>query len=232
MTFKPWIQPAFFPTPRATVASRARTAMLAVVCVAGLALLTAAPGDLDPTFGNGGKVYVPFTTVGTGTSTEIHDAVVQPDGKIVIAGHAQPSLSSNTDFLIARFNVDGSLDTSFGGVGFVYVDFGLNGTAAASADRARGVALKADGTIVAVGEALTPSGFKLAIATISPNGQILNAAAHVLVTGQDHRLFDVAIDADGSIVTVGSVNKPFGLELVIAKFAADLTATWAVRRGL
>ena len=51
-------------------------------------------------------------------------------------------------------------------------------------------------------------------------------------SGQDHRFFDVAVDADGSIVAVGSVNRPFGVELVIAKFSENGIASWSVRRGL
>jgi len=44
----------------------------------------AAPGDLDPTFGVGGKVITGFG--GTGRATAL---VVQPDGKLVAAGFSQ-----------------------------------------------------------------------------------------------------------------------------------------------
>ena len=75
----------------------------------------AAQGDLDPSFGVGGKVVSNF-----GTGLDAASAVaVQPDGKIVIAGSA-----FNGDFLVARYAPDGILDPSFGTGGLVTTDFG------------------------------------------------------------------------------------------------------------
>lgn len=58
------------------------------------------PGDLDTTFGNGGKL-----TDWSGSAT---DVAIQPDGKIVAVG-------ANGWFAIARYNSDGTPDTNFGG---------------------------------------------------------------------------------------------------------------------
>src|SRR5262249_42936154 len=71
------------------------------------------PGDLDPTFGVGGKVLTDFG--GDETATAV---AVQPDGKIVVVGYTNYS-----DFAVARYNVDGSLDSSFGTGGKVVTDF-------------------------------------------------------------------------------------------------------------
>ncbi len=50
--------------------------------------------------------------------------VVQPDGKIVVAGTAYRSANfTPTDFALARYNTDGSLDTGFDGDGKVTVSF-------------------------------------------------------------------------------------------------------------
>jgi len=75
--------------------------------------LQATPGDLDPTFGTGGKVTTDF---GGGTD-QAFAVALQPDGKIVAAGQA------NNDFALARYNPDGSLDNSFGTAGMVTTDF-------------------------------------------------------------------------------------------------------------
>ena len=73
----------------------------------------ALPGCLDPTFAGVGYTHL---IVGTGaTSGQAGAVLVQGDGKIVIGARAGfPSTS--LDFAVIRFNVDGSLDTSFGDV--------------------------------------------------------------------------------------------------------------------
>jgi uncharacterized delta-60 repeat protein len=70
----------------------------------------AAPGDLDPTFGIGGKVS-------DGSLHSVYDLAVQPDGKIVLAGTRYFHPDATSWYLVrclARYNSDGSLDTSFG----------------------------------------------------------------------------------------------------------------------
>ena len=85
-----------------------RLAGLALAIVAALTISMAAQaaiGDLDPTFGAGGKVTTFF-----GSSNSYANAVaVQSDGKIVVAGIP----------LLTRYNSDGSLDTTFGNNGIV-----------------------------------------------------------------------------------------------------------------
>ena len=97
----------------------------------------AAPGDLDTSFGTGGKVTTGFS-LGNGMA---YSVAIQADGKIVAAGIA------GSDFALARYNSDGSLDTSFGTGGKVTTDFGPLGSGASS------VAIQADGKIVAAGSA-------------------------------------------------------------------------------
>ena len=76
-------------------------------------------GDLDPSFGVGGKVLTSFGISGT----DIAECVaIQSDGKIVVAGHRESS-SGDFDFAVARYNSDGTFDTSFGGSGEVTTRF-------------------------------------------------------------------------------------------------------------
>lgn len=77
--------------------------------------------------------------------------VIQTDGKIVAAGTL--SGLGVADFALARYNVDGSLDSAFGpgGTGIVTTDF------AASGDQAAAVALQADGKIVVTGDTFVPN---------------------------------------------------------------------------
>src|SRR6267154_115762 len=82
----------------------------------------ASSGDFDSGFGGTGKVITDF-----GATTDYGDAVViQPVGKIVVGGtaianYAAPDQRSN--FALARYNANGSLDSSFGAGGRVITDF-------------------------------------------------------------------------------------------------------------
>src|SRR6185503_19320901 len=70
-------------------------------------------GNLDDAFGTGGVV---LTNLGPGDSDDDAQGVaVQPDGHIVLAGSAAPTaFTFDSDFAVARFQSDGSLDESFG----------------------------------------------------------------------------------------------------------------------
>lgn len=104
-------------------------------------------GALDTSFGTGGQTLLDFAT-----PIDVALAVaLQPDGKIVVVGGTRP-LGSRTaspyDLALARFNPDGSVDTTFGAGGRV-VD-----TVAGSDELAYGVALQRDGKIVVAGARL------------------------------------------------------------------------------
>jgi hypothetical protein len=95
-------------TKRATLVAAVSALTLAIGSTNALAIQA---GDLDPTFGTGGlSSLISPTNYGYGTS----DMAVQPDGKILTAGHEQ-FMSGFTAIAVQRFNADGSLDLSFGG---------------------------------------------------------------------------------------------------------------------
>lgn len=100
----------------------------------GLARFTAS-GRPDPTFGTHGRVVTDL-----GGSEYAYSVVLQPDGRIVVAGEGGPS----EDFVLARYEADGSLDRSFGEGGIVRTDFG-------GRDSALGLVIQRDGKLVAVG---------------------------------------------------------------------------------
>ena len=95
-------------------------------------------GTLDTTFGTNGR-----TTTHIAGSDYVNDMFVQNDGRIVLAGCTVPA-SGNRDFALARYNADGSLDTSFSGDGTVTTDLG-------GQDIAQSVVQQPDGNLVAVG---------------------------------------------------------------------------------
>ncbi len=109
-------------------------------------------GTLDSGFGTGGKV----TTVANGagdTFGQVGGVAVQGDGKIVAAGIGTLFATGKSAFALARYNADGSLDTTgFGTGGLVVTSFTANN------DAAQAVALQADGKVVAAGWAGFGSG--------------------------------------------------------------------------
>jgi uncharacterized delta-60 repeat protein len=149
------------------------------------------------------------------------DAIVGPPGVFDFYGHYH-------DFLLARFNSDGSLDGGFGAGGMVATTFAYNfiyvGTSPPPADVghydaiAYGVALQADGKIVAAGAAQNvyfggPN--KYALARYNADGSLddtFGAAGRVTteVIGNPYgaSLSSVALQADGKIVAAGSVIEP------------------------
>jgi uncharacterized delta-60 repeat protein len=87
-----------------------------------------ANGTLDTTFGIGGKVttshaLIPGSLVSSGTDgiTQVNDAALQADGKILVSGYTQVTggASPNYEVFVARYNTNGTLDSSFGTGGFV-----------------------------------------------------------------------------------------------------------------
>ena len=110
-------------------------------------------GELDNSFGNGGKLE----GLPKQGSTMYFAEAIQPDGKIVAAGQAWNG--NNYDFAIARYNSNGKLDSTFSNDGIQISDFG--GT-----DAAASVAIQTGGKIVVAGN----SDDKFAIARYNTDG--------------------------------------------------------------
>src|SRR5213075_2062791 len=100
-------------------------------------LVRAAAGDLDPTFNATGKV---MTKIGSGID-DARAVAIQTDGRIVVAGSSWTG--SQYAFVVTRYNVDGTLDPTFGVGGKV--------ATGGPADGATAMALQADGKIVVAG---------------------------------------------------------------------------------
>lgn len=114
---------------------------------------------LDTSFGTGGAVFTPFDPITDFAEGASATAVaVQADGKIVAGGWVNAD-AVYSDFALARYNPDGSLDTSFGSGGEVLTDFGTSSGIGA-------LQIEADGKIVAAGY----SGTNFALARYDTNG--------------------------------------------------------------
>jgi uncharacterized delta-60 repeat protein len=168
-------------------------------------------GTLDPTFGLGGRVTTDFPVGMGGFGTSL---VIQPDGKIVVAGSAtDPNATSNSGFALVRYNTDGTLDSSFDGDGRVVTGFA--GSNAAAED----IVLQPDGKLVVVGTSTDNTTFNsvFALARYNTNGSLDNSfdTDGRVTTDLPGLTFEranaVALQANGRIVVAGQGSSAFKL---------------------
>jgi uncharacterized delta-60 repeat protein len=146
-------------------------------------------GSLDPTFGSAGKVLTDF---GSDSDDDAGALVIQPDGKLVVAG------TSNGDFALARYLPNGALDPTFGSGGTVLTDVGSG-----SDDGAMALALQPDGKLVVAGR----SDGDFALARYKPNGTLdttFSGEGKVTTTfGDSSQATALILQPDGKLVAAG-----------------------------
>ncbi len=148
-------------------------------------------GGLDAGFGMNGKLVTDFA----GAQDFAHKVVVQPNGKIIVAGNSFNG--SDYDFALARYNANGSLDTSFGSGGKVSTDF------AATHEYGYDVSVDANGKIIVAGYAFNGSHNDFALARYNSDGSLdVGNFGHLFLTSGDHaeRLTLTARSDDRDIV--------------------------------
>ncbi len=155
-----------------------------------------ATGTLDPSFAGDGKQRTSFGGFKDGAGA----VAVQSDGKIVAVGHTGVIQSK---IALARYNPDGTLDTSFSGDGMRTLDFGGYEGAAA-------LEIQPDGKIVVAGSRAPRIGgvYRFAVARLNPDGTLDTSFSGdgKVTTGfaGGGTGADVALQADGKIIVVGT----------------------------
>lgn len=174
-------------------------------------------GSLDTTFGGGtGKVVTDFN----GTSDRIWGVALQSDGKIVAAGETVSAVFPGAnDIALARYNADGSLDTTFNVTGKVTTDHALGANNAANA-----VAISGTNIIVAGYETVSGNN-DFMIARYTSAGVLDPAFGTLGVTTEGFSGFNdvaraVAIDNSNRIVVGGHANNGSDDDFAVARFTA------------
>lgn len=193
-----------------------------------------ADGTLDPAFGDGG-----IAGIDTGGISDAGRAIIeQPDGKLLVAGRLNSG--SHSDWGLARFDVDGSLDTGFGesdglGARRGYVRLNVAPDTATN-DEAVDLVLQSDGRIVVAGVGYVfDGGFKyarFALARFTVDGDLdasFGDGGRVIAAGQLFqrgelptaiaRQADGSLPADDSITLVGYAQN--ASEAQVRRFLAD-----------
>lgn len=178
-------------------------------------------GILDGGFGTAGIVVT--TTIGAGNSVANAVAIQSSNQFIVAAGYAFNG--TNNDFAVARYSLNGTLDTSFGtgSSGFVITDI------AAGADAAQAVAIQpTDQKIIVVGQALVGGSNDFALARYNANGGLdFGFGTSGIATTPIGTANDIAravkIATDGKIVVAGSSNNGANDDFALARYNANGT---------
>ncbi len=174
-----------------------------------------AQGELDNSFGSGGKVITNiFNTDDYGTSS-----VIQQDGKIIVAGFSYDGPSSDANFAMVRYNTDGILDDSFGFGGKVTTDF------TKSQDIATSVAIQNDGKIIIAGntdnQTMAAVRYKSNGIIDSTFGTAGKATLSFLSAGVG--VGSVAIQSDQKIVLGGYAYSNFHFNITLVRFNTNGT---------
>jgi uncharacterized delta-60 repeat protein len=172
-------------------------------------------GDLDKSFGSGGKKTITF-----GGEDGANAVLVQPNGRIVVAGGGGAAASV---FCVARLRPDGKLDSTFGPAGKRRIAFG------GEREAAFGVALQPDGRIVLVGD----SDFRVAVARLNgdgtPDTTFSGDGKRVFTWGAISRAQAVLVLPNGKLLLTGFSGPEGGnLQLARLKPAGELDATFGV----
>ncbi len=170
-----------------------------------------ANGTPDASFDGDGRLTVPGPA-----GNVVRDMMLQPDGKIVLAGFVSTDFTGGGVFRVTRLNSDGTLDSGFGTNGAVSFAFSDEGFATAAA-------LLANGKIVITGM----NGNQAAVARLQPGGTLdttFGAGGKANVPGTFVFPEGLALQANGRIILAG--RNPLGTpwDVAIARIDNDSPA--------
>ena len=181
----------------------AGVATVLVTMVLSSSVAQAAPGDLDASFGAGGKQTVNFG----GADRATHVAIA-PDGRIVVVGSTDATGSG--DFAVARLTSGGAPDSTFGSGGRTSL-----GTQAGVDDIGAGVVVLGDERIVVAGLGNATRDF--VIKRLNANGSLdttfagAGAGTAVVDFGATETVNAMVAQPDGKLVVVGSTGGDFAI---------------------
>jgi uncharacterized delta-60 repeat protein len=179
-------------------------------------LSVAQPGTLDLSFGTGGKVTTSFSN-GDDTGS---DVVIQPDGKIILAG----TDTNNTEFALVRYNSDGSPDNLFGTGGKVRTDLRQWN------DYGHAVAILSSGKILVGGSSTNGLFTEFALVRYNNDGSLDNTfgtggIAFADIGPAEDQAYAMAVQDDGKIILAGSSFIYNGVantrDFAVARFNSD-----------
>jgi uncharacterized delta-60 repeat protein len=171
-------------------------------------------GALDDNFDGDGKVTIDFF----GLDDVINAIAIQPDGKIVVAGYAENSVTLY-NFAVARLNPDGSRDSSFSTNGTQTLDFDLG------MDIATSVAIQSDEKIVLGGTVDLFSDEDFGLMRFMPDGSLDTTFSgdgkQRTDFGTDSGIGGITLQANNRVVAVGWSGTGTTTDFAVARYFAN-----------
>ncbi len=214
---------------RRSVVGRLRLAAIWLVsvfaffCVGATQATPGIPGTLDPFFATGSALGPgKFLQSLTASSDYVSALLLQPDGKLVLAGDC------SVRFCALRLNPDGTLDSTFNTTGMVVLPT-ISGY-----DKATGAVVQPDGKLVIAGYCTAPGGYDMCVARLNADGStdatFTAGTRPVPGAGQQGGAYAsaIALQADGKLVLGGwcfsiAGNLDFCVERLNADGSVDIT---------
>jgi uncharacterized delta-60 repeat protein len=145
---------------------------------------------------------------------------VQDDGKVLVGGYSTSGITFINEFMLVRFNEDGTPDDSFGSNGVVTTAISGMG------DEAQGIALQPDGKIILVGMSFTGEDYDFSVARYNTDGSLDSTFSDdgklttQVVPGTDIAT-SVAVQDDGRIVVAGVAATVSDDNFAVVRYTAD-----------
>lgn len=176
----------------------------------------AAPGDLDLTFSDDG-VALDLIQPDVNYITAV---AVQPDGKIVVAGNSRFNAAYSFDLAVARYNTDGTLDTSFDFDGFAILGIVPSGVVV------NAMALQPDGKIVIAGYFFNGSNNDVIVVRYNSNGSLdttfdTEGIVSTDISNGNELGYGVAIQSDGKILVGGQYSGGGAFQFLMIRYSTD-----------
>lgn len=176
-------------------------------------------GKLDSTFNINGRVTTGFLQ----HSGHANSGGMQSDGKIIAAGTLQSG--NNASFGVARYNSNGTLDTTFGVNGKAIIQIGTQ-----KRDHVRALRIQPDDKIIIAGITSKDTNSHIALIRLSPNGVLdstfgINGVTILALEGRSNNGTSIAIQQDGKIFLAGYTSSP-NTDALVCRFTQmeNLTA--------
>jgi len=184
-------------------------------------------GILDNTFSSNGLLITNFNG-----KDLAFDIAIQPNRRIVVAGQvcAAPNTKGACDLAVARYNPDGTLDTSFSGDGKLTTDYGGSSNGSKG-----GIAIQPDGKILVGGFMYNGTDNDFAVYRYNANGSLDTTfstdgkAKFGFGTGRQDNAEDIILQSNGKILVIGetcnssNVNCDFAILRLNTNGALDKT---------
>ncbi len=170
------------------------------------------PGALDASFGSAGIVR---SNVGSGTFDVAYGAALAANDGIVVAGSTAASSNGSQSAFVARYNADGSPDTTFNTTGFATFAWTGNFSSIAYS-----VIVNPDQSIFVIGDGSADFG----VAKFTSSGQLDSSFGNggLAIGGINYgTAFTGYVDSMGRIVAAGYGNYSSGNQLTVARFNAN-----------